>query len=148
MDIWQQILDFEPFLRFLDLQADVLGPDDVVLRLATRHMLSNHLGGLHGGAQFTLGESTALVAAVLSLGKQLNQVAVLTKGATIRYHKTALGDLIAHARVMHEERENLQASWNTKKRVHLTVPVEIADSTGQIVTVLSVECLVLPRSGT
>ena len=146
MDIWQQILDFEPFLRFLDIQAEVLGPDDVILRLLTRHEISNHLGGLHGGAQFTLGESTALAAAVFSLGKQLDQVAVLTRGATIKYQKTALGELVAHARVMHEERENLQIAWDTKKHVRLDVPVDIADLTGQVVTLLSVECLVLPRS--
>ena len=54
MDIWQQILDFEPFLRLLDIQAEVLGPDDVVLRLLPRQEIANHLGGLHGGAQFTL----------------------------------------------------------------------------------------------
>ena len=146
MDIWQQILDFEPFLRLLDIQAEVLGPDEVVLRLPTRQEIANHLGGLHGGAQFTLGESTALAAAVLSLGKQLDQVAVLTRGATISYQKTALGELVAHARVMHEERESLKANWDSKKRAQLNVPVEIADSTGQIVTALSVECLVLPRS--
>lgn len=60
MHIWQQILDFEPFLRFLDIQAELLGPDDVVLRLTPRQEIANHLGGLHGGAQFTLGEATAL----------------------------------------------------------------------------------------
>ena len=53
MDIWQQILDFEPFLRLLDIQATVLGPDDIVLRLKPRREIANHLGGLHGGAQFT-----------------------------------------------------------------------------------------------
>jgi uncharacterized protein (TIGR00369 family) len=146
MDIWQQILDFEPFLRLPGIQAELLGPDDVVLRLPSRHEIANHLGGLHGGAQFTLGESTALAAAVFSLGKQLDQVAVLTREATISYQRSALGELTAHARVMHEERENLQTTWDTKKRAHLDVPVEIADSLGQIVTSLSVECLVLPRS--
>ena len=73
-------------------------------------------------------------------------MAVLTRSATVRYQKTALGDLTAHARVMHEERENLLSSWDTKKRARLDVPVEIADSMGEVVTVLSVECFVLPRS--
>ncbi len=146
MDIWQKILDFEPFLRLLDIQPALLGPDDVVLRLPTRQEIANHLGGLHGGAQFTLGESTALTAAVFSLGKQLDQVAVLTRSATISYQKAALGDLTAHARVMHEERASLQITWDTKKRVRLNIPVELKDSTGQIVTMLNVECLVLPRS--
>jgi uncharacterized protein (TIGR00369 family) len=146
MDTWQHILEFEPFLRFLDIQPALLGPDDVVLRLPTRKVISNHLGGLHGGAQFTLGESTALTAAVFSLGKPLDQVAVLTRSATISYQKAAQGDLTAHARIMHEERESLQITWDTKKRVRLNVPVELTDSMGQIVTVLTVECLVLPRS--
>ena len=124
MDIWQQILDFEPFLRLLDILAEVLGPDDVVLRLLPRQEIANHLGGLHGGAQFTLGESTALAAAVFSLGMQLDQVAVLTKGATISYQSIALGELTAHAHIMHEERENLQNMWRTKKRARLNVPVD------------------------
>lgn len=146
MDAWQHILDFEPFLRFLNIQPEVLGPDDVVLSLPTRREIANHLGGLHGGAQFTLGEAAALTAAVFSSGMQLDQVVVLTRSATIRYQKAALGDLTAHARVIHEESESLRITWETKKRVYLNVPVELIDSTGQIVTVLNVECLVLPRS--
>jgi uncharacterized protein (TIGR00369 family) len=77
MDIWQSILEFEPFLRLLGIKAELLGPDYVVLRLPVRQELANHLGGLHGGAQFTLGEATAQAAAVLSLGEPLDQVAVL-----------------------------------------------------------------------
>jgi acyl-coenzyme A thioesterase PaaI-like protein len=44
MDIWQQILDFEPFLRLLDIQAEVLGPDDVVLRLPPRQEIADSTG--------------------------------------------------------------------------------------------------------
>jgi uncharacterized protein (TIGR00369 family) len=104
MDIWQQILDFEPFLRLLDIKAEVLGPDNVVLRLPARQEIANHLGGLHGGAQFTLGESTALAAAVFSLGKQLDQVAVLTRGATISYQMTALGERAGRSCPCHARR--------------------------------------------
>lgn len=145
MDIWEQILDFEPFLRLLGIEAKTLGPDQVMLYLPVRQEIANHLGGLHGGAQFTLGESTGLATAVLSLGEPLDRVAVLTRGATITYQRTASGALTGQARVLHEEREQLQATWNSQKRVHLTVPVEIVDSTDQIVTTLNVDCLVLPR---
>ena len=71
MNAWQQVLDFEPFLRLLDITAEMLGPDDVKLRLSPRREIANHLGGVHGGAQFTLGESTALTAAVFSLGNSI-----------------------------------------------------------------------------
>ncbi len=145
MDTWQHILDFEPFLRLLDMKAELLGPDYVVLRLPVRQEIANHLGGLHGGVQFTLGEATALAVAVLSLGEPLDQVAALTRSATITYQKEAPGDLVAHARVLHEERERLRNSWETQRRARLTVPVEIADASGQAVTALSVDCLVLPR---
>jgi uncharacterized protein (TIGR00369 family) len=146
MDIWQSILDFEPFLRLLGIKAELLGPDYVVLRLPVRQEIANHLGGLHGGAQFTLGEATALAAAALSLGEPLDQVAVLTRSATITYQKSAPGNLVAHARVLHEERERLRLSWETQGRIKLAVPVEIADASGQTVTALSVDCLVLPRA--
>ncbi len=146
MDIWQDILNFEPFLRLLDIKAELLGPDYVVLRLPVRQEIANHLGGLHGGAQFTLGEATALATAALSLGEPLDQVSVLTRSATITYQKSALGDLVAHARVLHEERERLRTSWETQGRAKLAVPVEIADASGQAVTALSVDCLILPRT--
>jgi uncharacterized protein (TIGR00369 family) len=145
MDIWEQTLDFEPFLRLLGIEARTLGPDYVVLHLPVRQEISNHLGGLHGGAQFTLGESTGLATAVLSLGESLDRVAVLTKAATIAYQRSSLGNLTARARVVHEEREQLQATWSSQKKARLTVPVAIADSSGQVVTTLLVECLVLSR---
>ncbi len=53
-----------------------------MLRLVTRQEISHHLGGLHGGAHFT-------------------------RNATVLYQKAAMGDLIAHTRVAHEEREKL-----------------------------------------
>ena len=145
MDIWEQILDFEPFLRLLGIEAKTLGPDQVILHLPVHQEIANHLGGLHGGAQFTLGESTGLATAVLSLGEQLDRVAVLTRGATINYQRTASGALTARARVLHEQHEQLQTSWNSQGKARLTVPVEIVDSVDQIVTMLNVDCLVLPR---
>jgi uncharacterized protein (TIGR00369 family) len=146
VNIWQQVLDFEPFLRSVNIEATALGPTEVVLSLQPRQEIANHLGEVHGGAQFTLGESTALAVAVLSLGMELDQVAVLTRGASISYQRGARGGLTARAPVLRAERERLQADWHSKKRARLSVPVEITDATGQMVTTLEVDCLVLPRA--
>lgn len=53
---------------------------------------------------------------------------------------------MAHACVLHEERERLRLSWETQKCAKLTVPVKIADAGGQTITALSVDCLILPRA--
>jgi uncharacterized protein (TIGR00369 family) len=144
MDTWEQILAFEPFLRFVGLAAKTLGPEEVVLHLPVRNEIANHLGALHGGAQFTLGETTGLTTAVLSLGERLDRVAVLTRNATITYQRPSQGDLFGRARVQLEERAQLQAAWSSQGKARLTVPVEIVDTSGQVVTVLNVACLVLP----
>ena len=114
MDIWQQFSDFEPFLCLLDIQAEVLGPDDVVLRLLPRQEIANHLGGLHGGAQFTLNQA-APGGGLFSLGMQLDQAGCTHEGRDNKLSKNCLlGELTAHARIMHEERENLQTTWGPK----------------------------------
>jgi len=48
-------------------------------------------------------------------------VAVLTRGATISYQKTALGELAAHARVMHEERESHQKCSHSHNAIYFSV---------------------------
>ena len=145
MDIWQQMLELEPFLRHIGIEAETLGPDQAVLRLPVRKQITNHTGAIHGGAQFALGEATGLTAAGLSLGVPLDRLLVLTAASTITYQRPSQGSLRGRANVLHEQREQLQASWKDRGRARVTVPVEIIDASGEIVTTLSVACVLLPR---
>ena len=145
MDLWEQMLELEPFLRHIGIAAETLGPDQAILRLPVRKEITNHTGAIHGGAQFALGEATGLTAAGLSLGVPLDHLLVLTAASTITYSRPSQGVLIGRARVLHEQREQLQASWKDRGRARVTVPVEILDASGDVVTTLSVSCVLLPR---
>jgi uncharacterized protein (TIGR00369 family) len=144
MDIWEQMLELEPFLRHIGIEAEALGPDHVILRLPVRKEIANHTGGIHGGAQFALGEATGVTAAGLSLGEPLDRLLVLTATSTITYSRPSQGTLRGRANIPHEQRDQLQASWKDRGRARVTVPVEIVDASGEIVTTLSVACVLLP----
>lgn len=145
MDIWEQMWELEPFLRHIGIEAEALGPGQVILRLPLREEITNHTGGIHGGAQFALGEATGVTAACLSLGEPLDRLLVLTATSTITYARPSQGTLRGRADVLHELRFQLQASWRDRGRARVTVPVEIIDASGENVTTLSVSCVLLPR---
>ena len=148
VDIWEQMLELEPYLRHIGIEAETLGPDQAILRLPVRREITNHTRGIHGGAQFALGEATGLTAAGLSLGVPLDHLLVLTAGSTITYSRPSQGTLRGRANVMHEQREQLQANWKERGRARITVPVEIVDAAGEIVTTVSVSCVLLPHIST
>ena len=145
MDIWEQMIELEPYLRHIGIEAETLGPDQAILRLPIRKEITNHTGGIHGGAQFALGEATGLTAAGLSLGEPLDRLLVLTAASTITYQCPSQGALRGRANVLHDQREQLQATWKDRGRARVTVAVEIIDSSGQTVTTLSVSCVLLPH---
>ena len=145
MDIWQQMLELEPFLRHIGIEAEALGPDRAILRLLVRTEITNHTGGIHGGAQFALGEATGVTAAGLSLGVPLDQLLVLTATSTITYSRPSQGALRGRANILHDQRDQLQASWRERGRARIAVPVEIVDASGNVVTTLSVSCVLLPH---
>lgn len=144
MDIWEQMLELEPFLRHIGIKAEALGPDRVILCLPVRGEITNHTGGIHGGAQFALGEATGVTAAGLSLGVSLDCLLVLTATSTITYSRPSQGTLRGRANILHEQRDQLQASWKERGRARVTIPVEIVDASGAVVTSLSVSCVLLP----
>lgn len=95
MDIWEQMLELEPFLRHIGIEAEALGPDQAILRLPVRREITNHTGGIHGGAQFALGEAIGVTAAGLSLGIPLDQLLVLTATSTIIYSRPLKAPCVA-----------------------------------------------------
>lgn len=145
MDFWEQALEQQPFMRFLNIEALDMGPEYVVLQLRARQEIANHTGGLHAGAQFTLGETTAVAAVSLSIGLPLDTFVVVTARASITYQRPSQGDLTARARLLSEQRTELQTTLSSVRKVRLSIPVEIADASGLVVTGLDVACVVFPR---
>jgi acyl-coenzyme A thioesterase PaaI-like protein len=67
------------------------------LRLPDQQPLHNHVGGLHAGAMFTLGESASGAVVLAAFADVLDRATPLAAGADIRYRKLALGDVEARA---------------------------------------------------
>jgi uncharacterized protein (TIGR00369 family) len=139
----QALLQTEPFLVSLGLEVVNWEAQTVALRMPLRQELTNHLGMLHGGAQYCLGEATAIALAATLVSDQLASVNLLTANASITYQRPAQGELIGHASIAAEEQSRLRAIFDEKGRVRVPVTVELTDTTGQIVTTLAVECVVL-----
>ena len=143
MQSLQTLLQTEPFLVYLGLEVVNWEAQAVALRMPLRQELTNHLGMLHGGAQYCLGEATAIALAATLVSDQRESVNLLTANASITYQRPAQGELIGRASIAAEEQSRLRAIFDAKGRVRVPVAVELTDATGQVVTMLAVECVVL-----
>jgi uncharacterized protein (TIGR00369 family) len=110
IDIWEQMLELELFLPHIDIEAETLGPGQAILRLPILKEITNHTGGIHGGAQFALGEATGVTAVGLSLGEPLDHLLALTATSTITYSRPSQGTLRGRANVLLDQRDQLRAS--------------------------------------
>jgi uncharacterized protein (TIGR00369 family) len=139
----QTALASEPYLVYLGLEVETLQDGAVALRLPLRQEVTNHLGIVHGGAQYGLGEATAIALASTVVGEQSKPSNVLTGSATIAYQRRAQGSLIGRASIPPEEASRLRADFAEQGRVRFQVAVELLDETNTVVTTLSVECVAL-----
>jgi uncharacterized protein (TIGR00369 family) len=140
----QEALAQEPYLGHLGLEIETVQEQGVALRLPLRREVINHLGMVHGGAQFGLGEATAIALAGRVFKDQLQQVNLLTANATITYRRPSRGGLIGRATLpTAEEQDRLRAIFVERGRARFPVAVELVDETGEVVTTLTVECVAL-----
>ncbi len=138
-----QLLAGEPYLVFMGMRVESMQDEAVALRLPLRQEVTNHLGLIHGGAQYALGEATAIAMASRIPGEQAGQVNLLTASATIQYRRRAQGGLIGRASMPPEEISRLRAAFAERGRVRFPVVVELRDETDTVVTTLTVECVAL-----
>jgi uncharacterized protein (TIGR00369 family) len=142
----QRLIDTtEPFLAYMGVEAVEVGDGMAAVRLPLRLEVTNHAGLAHGGAQYALGEATAIAVAATLFPTELAHVELLTANATITYQHPARGDVVAHGVLPDEVVERIRTAFNQSGSVHLPVTVEIADATGVIATTLTVECVVRRR---
>ena len=136
-----------PAIPFHDLVGiDVTVESDGTSRVSAPDTpkLKNHLGTMHGGMIFTLGEVAAAVSLTALLGRQLVDLRAITQSATIKYLKPARGAISARGKVEMTADEIVLAS---KSQPSLTVPIAVVleDSAGVVVATLRVEWFVAER---
>ncbi|MGW5485411.1 DUF4442 domain-containing protein [Streptosporangium sandarakinum] len=129
-DVGAFMLESVPFARTLGISFDTVEPGRATARMPDRADLHNHVGGPHAGALFTLAESASGAAVLSAFGDQLSRATPLAAGATIRYVKLAMGEVVAEAR-LGASREEVLAELDAGRRpeFEVTVGIGTADST-------------------
>ena len=113
-----------PMVATLGLVFEEVGPGRAIVRLPDQTPFHNHIGGLHAGAMFTLGE-TATGALVLGhFGDALDVAIPLAVEATIRYLKVARGDVRAIA-TMEADPDGLRQQLADGQRPEFLVHVDL-----------------------
>ena len=145
----RRLLETEPFLVYLGLEVLQAQPGAVALRLPLRREVANHLGMVHGGAQYALGEATAIALAATVFAEQVGELELLSANATITYHRPSHGDLIARSSLPPDERDRVRTTLGERGRVRFPISVALhdgdGDDGGMPATTLNVECAVRLR---
>ncbi len=110
-----------PFVGTAGVRIERLDAEEVIVTIANRRHVRNHIGTLHAAAMALLAET----ASGLALGMHLRDDAVpVIQRMTVHFEKRALGALRAVSRIPAEEIARLHAD----SRGELAVPVIVTDA--------------------
>lgn len=113
-----------PFVGTAGLRIERLDEHGVVVYLANRHRVRNHISTLHAAAMALLAET----ASGLALGMHVRDDAIpVIQRMTVHYEKRAQGAMRAEAKIPDEEAARL----HVESRGELLVPVTVTDAAGQ-----------------
>jgi acyl-coenzyme A thioesterase PaaI-like protein len=117
-------------------------------RIGDHHELTNHLGTVHGGALFTVGEAASghafMGALYAAIGQRIGTMMAVVKSAHISFLKPAKGTVEANA-TLATPMDELLATMEREGRATATVNVSLTNSEGVKVAELSTEWHVRPR---
>lgn len=125
-----------PFVHHLGLEFLEVEPTRAVLRLPDQPAFHNHVGGLHAGAMFTLGESASGAVVLASFGDTLDRATPLPVRVEMRFLKVALGPLTAEA-VLGRPAAEVVAELDAGTRPEFPVAVTIRTGDGTVTGELS-----------
>ena len=125
MDLAQLLTSIVPFVKTVGVAVDDIGRGTCTAHLPDRKEIQNHLGTLHAGAAYTLGE-TASGGVVLSLFADQVQKGgfIALKSAEVRHLKAAPGETRAQAQVVGDGKA-IRATFEDSGKVDFPVRVEL-----------------------
>jgi len=133
-----------PFVRHAGITLTEVGCGVATAVLADMAELRNHVGTLHAGVLYTLGETASGAAIAGALAPILEEVRPLATAARIQYLRPARGEIVATATVA--EADSLQARVVSEGRVAVLAQVSLRDVNGAEVARLEVDWTILgPR---
>ncbi|HYZ09360.1 MAG TPA: DUF4442 domain-containing protein [Pseudonocardiaceae bacterium] len=134
-----------PFVRTLGLEFVELSAERAVLRLPDDTAVHNHVGGLHAGALFTLGESATGAVVLGSFADLLDTVTPFVFGAQIRYRALARGAVTAEATLATPAAQVCETVAAAGK-ARFDVQVVLRDSAGTITGEMTVTWALRPNA--
>jgi uncharacterized protein (TIGR00369 family) len=136
-----------PFAEHTGIEISEVGPGVGVAQLEDLAHVRNHIGSVHAGAVFTLGETASGVAMLGTFAEQASSLRPVTTEVAISYLKMARGKLTATARTV-VPAEQLQSELADQGRASFDVAVSIANERGVTVAQLKVTWVVSTGKGT
>lgn len=132
-----------PFAATTGVEIVQVGDGVATAALEQRTEVSNHIGSLHAGAQFTVGETASGAAVTGAFAAHLATARLLATGASVSYLKVAKGRVEARAR-LERPAEDLRAVLESEGRVPFAVNVDL-ESGGEPIATMTVGWLVSRR---
>lgn len=111
-----------PFVRTVGLTITEIGPGTATAELGSRSEVHNHIGTVHAGALYTVGESATGAVVLATFGDLLPGLFIALKGATVVHSKARPGDLVARATLDGDARE-VRAAYEADGKVDFDVHV-------------------------
>jgi acyl-coenzyme A thioesterase PaaI-like protein len=142
--IKEQFAQQAPFFGTVGVVLESVGPGVARATLENRKDISNHLGTLHAGALFTLGEGASGAAVGGAFADEVTTLRAVSTKASIDYLNIAKGLTIAEAKVV-EPIADLRAQLDHDGKAACHVEVRLSSTSGKDVAVMQVEWLLLRR---
>jgi uncharacterized protein (TIGR00369 family) len=136
--IRDQMAKAVPFASFVGVELIEVGPGTAKAAIEPRSDIANHLGTLHAGALYTLGETASGAAVTGAFAAQMLSVRPVAAEARVRYLRLAKGRIEARASTA-EPAGALLARLEADGKVRFAVEVELVDTEGAVVAGLTVE---------
>ena len=130
-----------PFAAHARIEIVEVGAGLGIARLPEAPEIHNHIGSVHAGAVFTLGETASAVAMLGVFAEQISSIRPVTNEVTISYLKIARGTLVATAQTALPAK-HLQNELATQGRATLELIVDIANDRGGMVARMNAKWLV------
>jgi uncharacterized protein (TIGR00369 family) len=130
-----------PFAAHARIEVVEVGAGLGIARLPEAPETHNHIGSVHAGALFTLGETASAVAMLGVFAEQISSIRPVTTDVTISYLKIARGTLVATARTALPAKQ-LQNELATQGRAALDLTVDITNDRGGIVAQMHAKWMV------
>lgn len=114
-----------PFNKYIGLKKSF--DDEYLLMLPDKNEYLNHLETVHASAQFALAEATSGYF-LLEQFQELTDILPVVRRVETKYKKPAQGMIFSKACFANTNKEVILGELNSKKRVLLTVKVQLFDS--------------------